>query len=240
MDWIVTNNRFIGFFDIMGFSNLVYTNTHKTVLKKLEKLSSYVKGLDNSEFGQEGDITILKTAIFSDSLIFITDNDSVDAGIHLLLICAKVYELCCKLGIPIKGSFSHGEFTADFEKSLFFGKPLIEAYQLEEELHLYSAVLHHSFEKKLINEEYSNAELSNNIRLIKYKTPLKGGKSWHYHLNWIFYSELIKDKKLNRKPIDLWIQNFYKTVSGKTRQYVDNTEEFTNRLMEYNEASLLE
>lgn len=217
MEWINTNNRFVAFFDIMGFKNLVSTRTHEEVIKLMEVISAFAKIIDNNKFKE---YSILKTTIFSDSIIIISSDDSIDSAIHIMLASSLLVEKTIELGIPIKGSISYGMFTANFEKSLFIGQPLIDAFLLQEELFLYSVVMHHTFETYLFNKEYGDQKISESSRWFKHLTPLKNGKVWHYHLNWTYYSINNLDKK---KLFKNNIHNFYNTLSGKTRGYVDNT-----------------
>jgi hypothetical protein len=230
MDWTITNNRFVAFFDIMGFKNLVQFNNHDQIIKLMGEISSVVKNFDSSTFGDESDCTI-RTTIFSDSIIIISNNDSINSAANIIFHAAFLMRKSVELGIPIKGSIAHGKFTADFDKSLFFGQPLIDAYLLEEELFLYSIVLHHSFESFLIQKKYNGKIFRENDRWFKYLTPFKNGKSKHYHVNWLFYLLNTDPEKI--KDFEKYMDNFYNTVSGKTRIYVDNTIELFEQMKNF-------
>jgi hypothetical protein len=231
MEWIKTENRFIAFFDIMGFKNFVNTNSHDKVIKTMEKIASYAKLIDSREFK---DVSMLKTAIFSDSIIIISNNDHIESATHLMLSSAFFIERALDLGVPVKGCIAHGKLTADFEKSLFIGQPLIDAFQLQEELFLYSIVLHHSFEAFLIDKEYDKQKFPENNRWIRHLTPFKNGKSRHYHLNWLYYLAEKEEEKVKYKN---QLLKFYNTVSGRTRGYVDNTLEFFDKMAELKKSN---
>lgn len=219
MKWENTNNRFIAFFDIMGFKNLVQYTSHEKIVKLMTDISFIVKNMDSAKFGDENDA--VRTTIFSDSILIVSNNDSINSAAHLMFQSAYLYRKCIELNIPIKGCISYGKFTADFDKSIFFGQPLIDAYLLQEELSIYSIVLHHSFESHLVGQTYGEEIFPNNVRWTKHLTPFKNGRSNHYHLNWCFY-ERNEDYKLLGQKRDL-LNKFYSTVSGRTRSYVDNT-----------------
>ncbi len=72
------------------------------------------------------------------------------------------------------------------------------------------------FEKKA-NELWKNG-LKDELEF--YKVPLKSGKAYHYMLK--PYDKVMYLKNL---------RNLYSTVSGKPRQYIDNTIEFIEKTM---------
>lgn len=83
--------------------------------------------------------------------------------------------------IPIKGAISYGLITVIDERmnknKLFFGKPIIEAYLLEEEIKHMGFMLDGSVEKK-VNSESKLMDLG----YYNVETPLKSGLSSHYNL----------------------------------------------------------
>ena len=233
-----TTNRVIAFIDIMGFKNLVQTKSHSQILKKMESLSVFVNDLDKKEWEAFGAKSRLRTIIFSDSIVLISENDTVSSAINVIYHTADLVMYCFEIGLPIKGCISYGKFTADFEKSLFFGQPLIDAYILQEELQVYSVLIHHSFEAKFGNKKYSNTTLKEGGRILNLKTPMKGCTTTHYHLNWLFYylydfkkNDWYYDVKKNEEIMKI-LEKFYSTVSGRPRIYVDNTIELAKKFIE--------
>ena len=222
MNWKKTNNRFIAYFDIMGFKNRVQQSTHGETLALMEKFASYVKSMDSSKFENIKTDTTIRTTIFSDSIIIISNSNSIHTAANIMLHSAFLIRHALELGIPIRGCLSYGKFTADFEKSVFFGQPLIDSYLLEEELQMYSVVLHHSFESFIDGKKYGGKIFPENGRIVKYLTVFKNGKSSHYHLNWPKYLSKFADGKEDVK-YRAHISFFYKTISGPTRAFVDNT-----------------
>ncbi len=228
MTWIKTNERFVAFFDIMGFKNLVNSEKHENVLKVMEELSDFVKSVIDSKHFDEDD-SMIKTSIFSDSILIVSNNNSINCAANLMTHSAFLIEKATEMGIPLKGSIAYGKFTADFEKSLFIGQPLIDAFLLQEELFVYSMVIHHTFETYLTGQEYGEEKFPNNIRWYRDITPFKNGKSKHYHLNWLFYT--VDDIKM-RDGFRTLVSDFYKSVSGKTRAYVDNSIDLFDKMAE--------
>lgn len=137
--------------------------------------------------------------------------------VTLLHQCHAFLFKCLEAGIPIKGAIAKGRFTADPAKSKYFGQPLIDAYQLAEEVHFYGAVLHNTIEgdiEKIIKEPNASS-----ISVKKGPTPMKDGKITHYYLS--------RKNLRNNDCCGLsgdYIAPLYQQVSGKIRKYVDNTE----------------
>lgn len=225
-DFPDTAERFIAYFDIMGFKDLIYRNDHATVSGVMDYVSDHIANMHERETSylqippeekthdiQKG---ITLPVMFSDSILFV----SRGADIHDLkkITYAASYFLykMFKKEIGVKGALAFGTFTADFESSKFYGRPLVDAYLLAEETQFYGAPLHHSFENRL--STYEDQPL--NKLLKKKQIPMKGGGNilhtfvdWQIHLN------------VEEPPgkMNLVLEKLYKGVSGSTRRYVDNT-----------------
>lgn len=232
--WEPTAKRFVAFLDIMGFKDMVFRNSHELVLKTLEsfktegidvidtfaKMQSSVDKKDQpfkDAFKPLFGDSIIKTVSFSDSILVISNDDSYYSAYQLVWLITILLGNALITGVPIKGSIAHGEQTADFEKSIHFGKPLIDAYELQNQLHLYGVVLHHTAEQQF-NSVGAMKKLENDS-IHKYKTPMKQGEINHYLVT--NYPDLKSETNLEAKYSKL-----YSTVSGHTRLYVDHTIEF--------------
>ena len=55
----------------------------------------------------------------------------------------------CDRPIPIKGALAKGTVACDESKQLYFGKALLDAYLLEENVQYYEIVVHHSAEEQV-------------------------------------------------------------------------------------------
>ena len=225
--WNPTCERFVAFLDIMGFRDMVVGSTHQSVYQILK---SFRPTIDPIEYAAKrtlarkgvktsnGEIyyfkSIVRPIVFSDSIILITADDSEDGAYEMFFNIEWVIRNAIRQGIPIKGAIAHGKQTADFNKSLHFGKPLIYAYELQNELLLYGAVLHHSMEKRLV--DIGKIQLFDSLDIYRYPVPMKSGKINHYIVDWIGDS---------KNSCEL-VSNLYNSVSGKPRKYVDNTIEF--------------
>ena len=221
-----TTERFIAFFDIMGFKDFIYRNDHTEVSKMMDIVCNVVAGIKNTEhktieidrdsIENPLEKSIILPVVFSDSIVFISEsNTTLDA--HKIIFTSS-YFLCTmmKHSIPVKGAISFGTFTADFEKSSFYGRPLIDAFLLSEEVNFYGSILHDSVEKFVDNENEEWAEWE----VIKKLVPMKSGNITHSFVNWMTIIDEDEDKSK-----DEYIDKFYLTSSGSVRKYVDNTKE---------------
>jgi hypothetical protein len=218
-EWEVTTNRFVAFFDIMGFKDLVFRKEHSEIVKLLESISKNREALEliNNHKAQDGSIETghTRSYTFSDSIIFFSSGDSKADLTKILLDCALILAFSLDAGIPIKCAISYGQITVNVEKSVFFGQPIIDAYLLNEELLMYTIVLDNLAERKikeLLAEKFSEV-------FTFYKTPLKAGKINHY----------LKIPGQRKNLLDA-VHKLYEHVAGRPRQYIDNTIEFIESL----------
>jgi hypothetical protein len=220
----ITATRFVAFIDILGFKNLVDNSTHEEVLNQLESLK---KSLDEIDKRESED---LKTWIFSDSIMIVSNNDSYSAADAILISVSQIMEQALEIGLLLKGVISFGNFTADFKNSIFFGRPLIDSYLLQEEIKISSIVLHHTFEKRVLQFR-EDPNLLSDGRTLEFITPLQHGAVSHLHLNWMEYYSIyaIESNELKLQEVDKYtkkLKNLYLNVSGHSRIYIDNTLKF--------------
>lgn len=223
-DWKKTTKRFIAFFDIMGFKDIVERNSHKNVVDKLEKLKHALKVLEsdathrliNDNFKSQ----LTKSITFSDSIIFFSKNNTLEDITKIIVDAAYFQHIALKNDIAIKGVLSYGEITVDFENSLFFGRPIIDAYLLHDQLNIYTALIDNRFEVEL-----KKKKISNTIKklLVSEKIFLKSGR--------INHTVVLPDRVQNLNDCIDYLKKYYNNVSGQPRIYVDNTVEFFESLI---------
>jgi len=222
----ITDGRFVLFADILGFKDLVGSDTHENIVKKLEKISDtidFISGeashniLKDQILGLEENQT--KAISFSDSIVvFSKGNTLVDAS-KIICDAHAIMYYALETSIPIKGALSFGKMTVDFEKSLFFGKPLIDAYLLQEDLNLLSVIIDNKFEKQMGN--YNEKVFNRDNIICNYDVPMKFGKIKH---------ELIRPSPNTLEDRLLGLESLYLNTSGKPRIYLDNTLKFWESL----------
>lgn len=154
----------------------------------------------------------MKSITFSDSILFITKDESLSDLLFLSSILGIFQIAAIQGGFPAKGAISFGRLTADFQSSIFYGQPLIDAYLLQEQLSYYGVVIDNEAEAKII-DSLSKNEIKQELieeHFHRIPTPFKSGKVYHYN---------VRLRNLTQNQIS----DMYKTVSGGVRKYVDNT-----------------
>lgn len=211
-DWDNDAERLILYADFMGFKNRVFSNSHDKIKGQLESFhSQFTKRISPL---QNGDY--LKFVQFSDSILIVVNG--IDDKMFNLITKASVclFHVSMEMGIPIKGVISKGIFTYNREKEIYFGKPLIDAYLLHEELKFYGIVVHHTAESVI--KKYAD----NSRPYLNTPVFFDRGKVCHYHLCWNLLNKNLSKGDITDKCRN-WLDDISETVSGYPRLYIDRT-----------------
>lgn len=166
MSQIQPATGFVGFFDILGYTQIMLNNNiHKTAQFVSDTLMNIPREMINSlrspssgsmlpeVMSQEGDqeswsqiLDRVGWIIFSDSILL---SLSFDPGLmeheivkHYLVfstVCASLMNRCFLAGFPLRGAVSVGEFFV--EDRCFAGRPIINAYYATQQLEFAGCVL---------------------------------------------------------------------------------------------------
>ena len=235
-DFPQRTSRYIAYFDVMVFKDFVYRSDHDDVEKLMEPIANIVDSIknletetlniDTEEIQHDIEVGVCMPVLFSDSVLFVARGGSEHDLKKILFVSSVFLMRMFVLGIPVKGAVGYGEFTADLSKSMFFGRPLVDAYLLAEEAHFYGAILHHDVEARLLPEHFSDFR-----HVIKRaKVPMKSGLITHVFVDW---------RRNLRSPVRDVLDNLYKKASGSVRKYVDNTCDLSDRV-QYEPSNKLE
>lgn len=217
--WPVDGNRYVGFMDVMGFKEMVARKTHEEIGAMFHQLSFMKDVLQRVFVSPHQSVTPgtqrkerVRSVTFSDSVLFVTRDDSISDLLVLAGVLAIFQEAAIQRGAPTKGAISFGRLTADFDQSIFYGQPLIDAYLLQDQLHYYGIIADHEVESRIMDSlEHRGMEPRLiDMHFCKLSTPLKTGRVRHYN---IALDSLTEDQ----------LQGMYRTVSGGVRKYVDHT-----------------
>lgn len=225
-EWKDGAKRLVLYADIMGFSHRVTFSKHKKLKKELQGFKTFwqkrIKPLEQGNY--------IKSVQFSDSILIVANGTSKKMFNLTTKSAVCLMQSAIKLDFPIKGVLAQGEFSYDKDNELYFGLPLVEAYQLHNEMHYYGIIVHHSAEP--IVKKYSDAKNP----YTKMTIPLKNGKALHYHLSWYSLDETLNPKNIKQSVND-WLDKIEEGVSGTPRIYVDNTRDVISNDKEYCEES---
>jgi hypothetical protein len=132
---------FIAVCDILGFSNLVRDHELHAVVE--QSLGWFRKALNHSVHKMNFPSDVPPTADldrhpevgiawFSDTILFYTKEDTDEAIQQLLATIAwLLFETILTGKTRIRGGLAYGEALIDIKNSLFVGRPIIEAHELE-------------------------------------------------------------------------------------------------------------
>jgi hypothetical protein len=212
MAWEDDADRLILYADILGFSHRVTKNNHNDLKTELLKFKqAWENRIKPLQAGGH-----LRSVQFSDSTLIVVNgiNEKMFNLISKAAIC--LMQSAISLGFPIKGVLAQGNFTYDKENQIYFGLPLVEAYQLHEEIHYYGIVVHHSAEQTV--KKYMDVTMP----YTKTEVNLKKGKTSHYHLSWHLLNKNLSPGNI-KESVNKWLDKIEESVSGTPRIYVDNT-----------------
>jgi len=128
---------FIAYFDILGFENMVKQNNKD---KDLILLTSISDCIENSKdifnlFKQTNSEFEIKRKVFSDNFLFCTENDYN----ALISYIAALQAAFIPYNVFIRGSLYYGDIV--FNNEFVYGRGLISAYKLENEIAIFPRIL---------------------------------------------------------------------------------------------------
>lgn len=208
--------KFVLYLDIMGFKERV----NKTEIDKLKKQLLLFKTKNNKLkpllIGKTNEI-LINMAQFSDSIVLVSRDTTIDDLNRISKAATILMQTGLQTGFALRGAIAKGDMVFDNENQLFFGKALVDAYLLEEELCYYGVVFHESMEEIVFD-----ALTKKTMPIEDVMIPFKKGKSKHYHVSWHKLNTYLQSEDISSEAL-IWLKEIRKTVSGNPRVYLDNT-----------------
>lgn len=218
-------NCYVACLDIAGFKKMVENDEDELLYSFFEEAKK-----EKQSFQQCCNSEIV---MFSDSIFIITKDmseDSYEDAVYSSLIFCKV---ALDRGIPINGAISCGEMVYK-DHEMCFGKAIIDAHKLQEELFSYSVILSENVIKQRKTPEIINPNFPH-TPIIETKIYLKDSKNDRlcieenrYVLN---IGEIFTDYKLpyveqipKMREVIQGLWNKHKSNNLRINQYVMNTE----------------
>lgn len=223
-DWKIRAERYVAFLDIMGYKNMISTWEHSKLYSLMAELGDAVQTSDEatriSRFESGGKqiemkAQLARSAFFSDSILIISRDVESDSFFGLLFGVLKAIFTLFRSGVPYRGGIGRGTIVADFERSIFFGQPIVDAYLLEESLNWYGVALPaNSFEGLCETDE----EKPNGWVALTYHRTVstKQGPQELQIINWPAFVN-------NEQKIKELLEPFQNTHSDKLNSYYQNT-----------------
>ena len=114
-----------------------------------------------------------KFKFFSDTFIFYTENDSKDSFRGISAASELFFQEMFLKEIPMRGCLNVGQFYADEENGIFFGRALIDAYKLSEGQNWIGFVLSEEARQKLKDYESMGFKSNKYFSFQEYNVPYK-------------------------------------------------------------------
>lgn len=238
-----TKTGFIGFYDILGYQNLMEKNDPEYVTKTvLNHLSSIGKDIPTSilrlipEYKEgEGEKILRKVDffVFSDSILMTleTSKEFTEIQLQVFLIASILLQSSMfKKGLPLRGVINFGDYYLDKSKG-FAGKPIIEAYQVCQSLELAACVITEKARSGVqpyfsssssFMKEYPIPTKIGNIRMM---TIIAHTYKWDRPESEM-RSFIFRSFNAHKKDVDISVQ-----------KKIDNTEEFLKTIREWDTLS---
>ena len=181
--------RFIAYFDILGFKEIVNKNSIQDLNKLLNQLIIASQGvisnfkLKRTEVSPAYDISKsnIKCLHISDSIIFWTKSDSEKDFKELVNTCKNLYHLSFQLSIPLRGCIVYGDIIECFDSIYNFhcasvlGQGIVDAYLKAESLECSACIVDESIYSKVSQKQIDLLEKDNVLYRMN-NIPRKSGK----------------------------------------------------------------
>jgi len=138
-------DRWFAYIDLLGFTNLVQSNSIQDVLPIYSEALNRMRKACNLGKKEVG----LLSSWFSDTFIIYTRSDSLQDFAHLESAARNFFQLLIIKNIPARGCISHGKLYSQAKQNIFVGPALIEAHTYGEALDWIGFCLAPSVEAKL-------------------------------------------------------------------------------------------
>jgi hypothetical protein len=198
--WELTSERYVGFYDIMGFRAFVNRHQHDhdalhRIMRELHDIGVHAEEMHPHDgggvplvFDYRG--SQLRIIQFSDSIIALTRDASSTSSLLIELVLQMFFLHALRSGTVLRGAIAYGTITADFERSIFFGQPIVDAYLLEEEQAWYGIVKHSTAVQTPENDDIKPLGEDDIPLTVSYRVPLKSSDGIEIPvINWPVFCE---------------------------------------------------
>ncbi len=232
-------NKTVSFLDFLGFKNHINNTPLLELAKKYQQViinadamnRKFQTDLRPSLFTQlKHNDTFCWKKIFSDSIILVSKDNSVESCLMLLLYTWKIMQACLASKMPVRGGIVNDEFFMDKEHDIFLGKALTKAYELENQQDWIGISIDDSINKRFQNIfSFKDIPYWDNVFLF-YDVPLKNGLTKRMRtINWRFNFVVDKGtKSLFPSSADIRVQKKINNTLDYAKYVVNSGAVYTN------------
>lgn len=224
--WDITCERYVGFIDIMGFKDMMLKIPHDDIYNMMIKIHE-VRNFNEKIVWSKNSSGLVTTSNYSDSIMVYSKDGSINSFESFSTTISSLIQDLFSEDIPFKGAIAYGKMTLDFNKSIFFGQPLIDSYLLQDELLFYGIIIHATAEKEMLkfDDKIESLFISN------YLCPLKNGSCYHYTIYPINADAVVQGKDQEEyEELLSYVNKFKYRTSGYLRRYIDNTKNYLEHI----------
>ena len=142
IDWSTVTQKWIACLDLLGFSDFVSRNPIVSVFAKYELCLEQF-------WHQQKRISKLEYVHFSDTFLIYAPDDTAASFAAIESASRWLFNDLLQREIPVRGALACGEFYADTARSIFLGKALVEAVELEKRYNWIGLVLSQSATERM-------------------------------------------------------------------------------------------
>jgi hypothetical protein len=244
-----TKTGLIGFFDILGYQNLLERNEPETIAKEVmpiltsigERIPKALKDIDRNlaielEKGVESEklrkhekiIEAIGWLVFSDTVLLTLAINEVDPDMvygywmTFLLAAIVLQDELFKAGLPTRGAIEYGKFFV--KDTCFAGRTIVNAYQLCNQIELAACVLSETAanEFRRVERIVDTGALYGTF-IIEYLIPMKSGEK--HLLTVMAHTYNIKAPDIHNEVMRAFWGN-KKDISITARKKAENTEQW--------------
>ena len=251
----------VGFFDILGYKNLLIQNEPESIaeevvplltgtksevvrdIKRLfellsEKNKNIAEDFQSATTNLDGLIEELSLLLFSDTLLVTmpageeVDNDSAIRLAIFSMACKGLQYKLFRCGLPVRGAIDYGKFYV--KDMCFAGRPFINAYELANRLELAACVLSDIASKQFRSISINAPEIDTFVA--KYLVPMKDGEH-HFQVMKTSISDIGIDI---RQYVMKSFWSHRKDISVEVQTKVANTEQWLRFLVQLNKTESIQ
>ena len=246
---MIFENRFIAFFDLLGFSSFIKNNDNYEIEYRIDHLFrdiEYALGKDALNKETNGSITYdisnaeINCLTISDSVIFWTDSASIENLHNLIEVSYLFNQRMANWNFPLRGALVYGQLGIKkwdapnnnnkvYRANSIYGKGLIKAYEIANSLEWCGTVIDNSIFQDQ-NQKFGLLSFLSEFS-IEYNVPVKSGIQ-NYLSFYLekpgFSNELLENKMKHFEEFIFKGDN--KTFDQAAKYKLDNTNKFLKYL----------
>lgn len=158
-------NAIIGFFDILGYTNLLKQNDVGEITQKVidiilnAKSEIYKQNFESKTHPKAADVyKFIEWRIVSDSILVYSEfklKNAIDVHWTQFLLFSNIFQkYMFEEGLPVRGVINTGDIY--IKENCFAGKPIIDAYELSKKIKMAACILHKDANVELKKIVFSN------------------------------------------------------------------------------------